>query len=253
MKTSLSDDSRLGTLVSSKPLKMLPLGVVIALLACGPALARSDPLSDLRAQDERLLRVGEPIMAANAPLCDRTMPDLGVALQSSDQYPATGGPPFSAPVAFAAVLPQSAAAQAGIQRDDGLLAIDGTPVTKRPELQGSPLRDSAFAALAEHPAGTALQLTVVRAGQQRTVDLAWLAPNGSIQAALITGVLGILDVLGAVVTVGLARFGARPSVRAAGALTLPPDLRTALDDRAAATGRTSADLLAEAVRSYLRD
>jgi high-affinity iron transporter len=28
-------------------------------------------------------------------------------------------------------------------------------------------------------------------GQQRTVDLAWLAPNGSIQSALITGVLGI--------------------------------------------------------------
>ena len=68
----------------------------------------------------------------------------------------------------------------------------------------------------------------------------------------ITGVFGILDVLGAVVTVGVARFGARPSVRAAGALTLPPELRTALDDRAAATGRTSTDLLAEAVRSYLR-
>jgi high-affinity iron transporter len=28
-------------------------------------------------------------------------------------------------------------------------------------------------------------------GQQQTVDLAWLAPNGSIQSALITGVLGI--------------------------------------------------------------
>ena len=28
-------------------------------------------------------------------------------------------------------------------------------------------------------------------GQQRTVDLSWLAPNGSIRAALITGVLGI--------------------------------------------------------------
>ncbi|WP_420368542.1 iron uptake transporter permease EfeU [Curtobacterium sp. L1-20] len=28
-------------------------------------------------------------------------------------------------------------------------------------------------------------------GQQRTVDLAWLAPNGSVQGALVTGVLGI--------------------------------------------------------------
>jgi high-affinity iron transporter len=31
----------------------------------------------------------------------------------------------------------------------------------------------------------------ILAGQQRTVDLTWLAPNGSVQGALITGMLGI--------------------------------------------------------------
>lgn len=49
---------------------------------------------------------------------------------------------------------------------------------------------------------TAHEAGWVDIGQQRTVDLSWLAPNGSIQAALVTGVLGIpadprvLEVLG---------------------------------------------------------
>ena len=38
---------------------------------------------------------------------------------------------------------------------------------------------------------TAHEAGWIVAGQQRTVDLSWLAPNGSVQAALITGVLGI--------------------------------------------------------------
>jgi high-affinity iron transporter len=38
---------------------------------------------------------------------------------------------------------------------------------------------------------TAHEAGWLNAGQQRTVDLSWLAPSGSVQAALITGVLGI--------------------------------------------------------------
>ncbi len=38
---------------------------------------------------------------------------------------------------------------------------------------------------------TAHEAGWIVAGQQRTLDLSWLAPSGSIQAALITGVLGI--------------------------------------------------------------
>jgi high-affinity iron transporter len=38
---------------------------------------------------------------------------------------------------------------------------------------------------------TAHEAGWIVAGQQRTVDLSWLAPTGSVQAALITGVLGI--------------------------------------------------------------
>jgi high-affinity iron transporter len=38
---------------------------------------------------------------------------------------------------------------------------------------------------------TAHEAGWIVAGQQRTLDLSWLAPNGSVQAALLTGVLGI--------------------------------------------------------------
>jgi hypothetical protein len=136
-----------------------------------PAGAARDSLSPLRAQDERMLRVSEPLLSRNVAMCDRTMPDLGVALQSIDQYPPDGRPPFAAPVAFAAVLPGSAAAVAGIARDDGLVTIDGRPVAKQPALAAAPLRDSAFADLAQRPAGATLVLGIVHAGQHRDVTL----------------------------------------------------------------------------------
>jgi len=142
-----------------------------ALAVASSAVAGADPPTPLQVQDERLLRIAESVMARNVQLCDRTMPDLGVALQSVDQYPANARPPFAAPVAFAAVLPGSAAALAGIERDDGLATIDGQAIAKRPDLQTSPLRDSAFTALAEHPAGTPLTLGVVHAGQQREITV----------------------------------------------------------------------------------
>lgn len=143
-----------------------------ALAFAAPSLAKGDGLASLRAQDERLLRIAEPILAGNAALCDRTMPRLGVALQSADQYSAEARPPFAAPVAFAAVLPGSPAEQAGIARDDGLVSVDGKPIVKRPDLKDAPLRDSAFELLAQHLAGTPLVLGVVHAGQQRELSIA---------------------------------------------------------------------------------
>ena len=99
----------------AKTLKSL---AVIAVAWAASAATDGDSLGSLRAQDDRLLRIAEPIMARNAPLCDRTMPALGIALQSVDQYPANARPSFAGPVAFASVLPGSAAAQAGIAPDD---------------------------------------------------------------------------------------------------------------------------------------
>jgi hypothetical protein len=146
--------------------------VALALFALAtPVGAASDSLATLRKQDDRLLSVSEQLLSRNVALCDRTMPALGVALQSTDQYPSGGQPPFSAAVGFAAVLPGSAAALAGIARDDGLVAINGRAIEKLPALAAAPLRDSAFAQIADHPAQTPLVLGIVRAGVRRDVTL----------------------------------------------------------------------------------
>ena len=168
MKLLLASGSGSGV-AWTQSLKCLALLAIASLSAA--AAGQEGPLASLRAQDLRLLRIVEPILAKNVTLCDRTTPDLGIALQSADQYPANTRPPFAAQIAFAAVLPGGAAAEAGIDRDDGLLSIDGHAVERRKGLEASPLRDSAFAALAEHPAGTPLVLGVVHAGIQREVTL----------------------------------------------------------------------------------
>lgn len=150
-------------------MKSLKLLAVSALASATVAHTAPPPLSPLRAQDQRLLRIADPILADNARLCDRTMPDLGVALQSTDQYPTDRQPAFDAPVAFAAVLPGSAAAEAGIEADDGLLSVDGAPVEKWSELASAPLRDSAFAAIAAHDPAQPLELGIAHDGSRREV------------------------------------------------------------------------------------
>ena len=137
-------------------------------LTSGQAFAAPATLHDA---DLRLLRVAERLQDSNAALCDRQAPALGAALQSRDQFPADADPAFSGEVAFAALLPGGPAARVGIVEGDGLVAIDGVPVTKRPELAEMPLRDSAFAMLAEHPPGELLRLTVAHDGSERTVAL----------------------------------------------------------------------------------
>lgn len=153
-------------------LKWLKLALFCAFpAAVAVAAEATSPLGLLRQQDERLLRIVEPVLVSNLELCDRTIPRLGVALQSIDQYPPDAPPAFAAAVGFAAVLPGSAADVAGIERDDGLVTIDGREIAKRPELESSPLRDSAFAALAEHVRGRPLVLEVTHAGVRRQVTI----------------------------------------------------------------------------------
>jgi hypothetical protein len=159
-----------GEIRSWRRASKLLIALVFALISRTTS-ASDDSLATLRRQDERLLRIAEAIMAGNESLCDRTMPDLGVALQSTDQSPSGARPPFAAPVAFAAVLPNSATERAGIGPDDGLLAIDGREIVKRADLQAAPLRDSALEMLAEHPGDTPLVLRIAHGGAQRDVTL----------------------------------------------------------------------------------
>jgi hypothetical protein len=77
-----------------------------------------------------------------------------------------------------------------------------------------------------------------------------LAEDSSDGVLRLTGVLGILDVLGTVVVIGLALFG-RPRADAPATVVLPAALAAAIGARAAAAGRTREDLVAEAVARYL--
>jgi hypothetical protein len=152
-------------------MKRLTLAItyVVALATPVVAGAASAPGS-IEEADLRLLAVAERIQLANAPLCDRTSPALGVALQSQDQFPPDNDPGFESTVAFAALLPDSPLAQAGLAPGAGLVAIDGRAIARQAGLEDMPLRDSAHAMLAEHPAGPLL-LTVIQAGEQRVVRL----------------------------------------------------------------------------------
>jgi hypothetical protein len=153
----------------NRPTRALTCIACLASLCLAPAARAQDAL---RSADLRLLAVAERIQLANAALCDRQAPALGVALESKDQFPSGKDPGFAADVAFAVVLPDSPAAQAGIGVGDGLAAIDGEAVAVRPALEEMPLRDSAHAMLGDHPAGTPLRLTIVRDSLAREVELA---------------------------------------------------------------------------------
>lgn len=152
-------------------MKRLPFAItyMMALVFLGSS-ARAIAQDLVHDADIRLLRISERMQDANVALCDRQAPALGVSLQSRDQFPVGSEPGFQAPVAFALILPDSPLTLAGVAPGDGLVAINGTAIAKRPGLTNMPLRDSAHAMLAESLGGP-LNLTVVRAGTETHIDL----------------------------------------------------------------------------------
>ena len=151
-----------------RPCRAVTYSAAFFALLNGAAAWAEDAIT---AADFKLLAVAERVQTANAFLCDRLAPGLGVALQSRDQFHQGSDPGFDADVAFAAILPDSPAAAAGLVDGDGLVAIAGRAIAKRPDLGNMPLRDSAAALLAEQPAGSVLRLTVVHDGHRREVEI----------------------------------------------------------------------------------
>ena len=143
-----------------------------ALLLPHPAATQSG-LAALLEADARLARISAPLLAASAPWCDATMPATGMVLHSADQYRGSAIPPafWQGPVALAAVVPGSPAAQAGLQPGDALLAVAGAPVAALEPAPDGTLRDAAFALIARQPPGE-LALTIARGGAERQITLA---------------------------------------------------------------------------------
>jgi predicted Zn-dependent protease len=99
-------------------------------------------------------------------------------LHSRDQYRArVAGEAFAnGPIAVAGVVPGSPAAAAEVGPRDGIAAIGDRQTAAMSRIGEAPLRDTAFAALADQAGVQPLVITVVRGGAERVVSLA--APSG---------------------------------------------------------------------------
>lgn len=131
------------------------------------------PVARLNQQDVRLAGIAERLLAANRTLCRQEMPLTGLVLHSRDQYRASvAGTAFAnGPVAVAGVVPGSPAAAAGIGPGDGIAAIGGQPTATMTRIAEAPLRDTAFAALADQAGIGPLSITTLRGGAERLLAL----------------------------------------------------------------------------------
>lgn len=129
--------------------------IVIALalsLLPGTAVAQTDTelFEAVRAADLAVARIGYRLTTANAPLCDRLEPGLGLVLHTPEQYApalrAEAGKHFrlDAPIGVEAVIAGSPADRAGIRADDALTAVG--PVPFAPEDPASKATTSALIA-----------------------------------------------------------------------------------------------------------
>jgi len=153
--------------------------VLAAIVFAQQSAAKSaDPVAALLVQDARLAVVADRMLSANDRLCRQHMPVTGMVLHSSDQYRAgIAGQAFAnGPITVETVVPGSAADLAGVEAGDGLAAIGGKPTSALTRQGEAPLRDSAYAVLAELAGQDGLEIVVSRGGQQRTLHLQ--APEG---------------------------------------------------------------------------
>ena len=148
--------------------------ILLASMAFGQQVAAQSgsAITALLEQDVRLATVAERLLAANLELCRQRMPLAGLVLHSEDQYSRSiAGTAFAnGRVAIGALVPGSQASER-LAPGDGIAAINGRTTGDLVAEGAAPLRDSAFALLADQPTGVPLALTVVHAGTQRTVSL----------------------------------------------------------------------------------
>lgn len=141
-------------------------------------------------QDARLATVAERMLEANRDLCRQHMPLTGLVLHSQDQYgrSVAGNAFANGRIAVAAVVPGSPAA-AVLAPGDAIAAIGSTRTDTLVAEGDAPLRDGAFALLADQPEGKPLALTVVHDRHERAVALD--VPTGCRALVEIRAVSGI--------------------------------------------------------------
>ena len=164
------------TIRQSRTIAKLRFFLAIAVLAvapCAAAPAGPGPLLELRQLDQRMAVIANRLIVANAPLCESTMPATGMVLHALAQYApelretARAVFDFGSPLAVEAVTAGSAAEAAGIRAGDGLVAINGQPVSAQTAESRvtSASRDAAERRLASLPSDRPIELSLIRAGK----------------------------------------------------------------------------------------
>lgn len=132
-----------------------------AWLVALPAPAADPVFSAIRTADTLLARIGYRLATANAPLCDRQEPGLGLVLHTPEQYSrdlrtaAIRYFKLNGPVGVEAVIDGSPASQAGLRADDTLFGIDAArfaPADLKAEASTATIRQVAAQIAALPPA-----------------------------------------------------------------------------------------------------
>ncbi len=155
--------------------RLLPL---LLLTAASPAKEEAPDAAffeTLRAADLRLATIAYRLTTANAALCDRQQPQVGMPIHALTQY----GPSarqsaakafgFELTIGVEAVVAGAPADRAGIRANDSIVAINDTEQPGLPSTdaaEGAGARDAAEAVIAAAPIGKPLRLTVLRAGRR---------------------------------------------------------------------------------------
>jgi len=169
-------------------IRTLGLLLTIAMLAPAAFAQEHDALAALQAQDQRLARIGERILARNSHLCTSLMPITGLVLHSADQYGADSDDARFANgrIAIAAIVPGSPADLAGLQLNDGLVSVNSQPTAALTRIDDAPLRDAAFGLIADQPVDTGLVLEIRRDAETIPIALTTIA-GCRVLVEIITG------------------------------------------------------------------
>ncbi len=196
----------------SRPVHLAALILVSVSLGAAVPGSRPDPDQQIARADAMLARIGYRLATANAPLCDRQAPVPGWLLHAVDQYfpqPLPKGASvdgFERPVAVALVLPGGPAAIAGVQADDGVVAVAGAVPPLPPAGAASTrTRDAAQALVDAQPAARPLAVTLRRNGTDRAVTIP-ASPGCRATFEVVPGKAMTADSDGRVVRIGVRFF-----------------------------------------------
>ncbi|RZM32324.1 MAG: PDZ domain-containing protein, partial [Sphingomonas sp.] len=134
----------------------------------------------LRSADLRLATIAYRLTTANAALCDRLQPQVGMPIHALTQYGpdarkgATATFGFESTIGVEAVVAGGPADRAGVRPNDSIVAIDDRPQPGLPSAdapESATARDAAEAVVTEAPVGRPLRLTVLRDGKRLPITI----------------------------------------------------------------------------------